>query len=142
MIQAVLATDDVTFHRTIRATLQATGQVTVAPWHSPDSLLPCVAVHRPDVILLDARSGRAEPLRNQLYVLRELALHQAFAVFVEPDDRAIAEVARSNGAAHVLTAGDNRRQLMRTVTLVAEGGRADRDPRSTVASCENSVRQS
>ncbi|MEU3054822.1 ANTAR domain-containing protein [Streptomyces griseus] len=137
MIQAVLATDDMTFHRTIRATLQATGEVAVAPWHAPDSLLPAVAAHRPDVILLDARSGRAEPLRNQLYVLRELALHRAFAVFVEPDDRAIAEVARGNGAAHVLTAEADGRQLMRTVALVAGAA-----PAPAVASCENSVRQS
>ncbi|MFJ6610048.1 hypothetical protein ACIQPT_07185 [Streptomyces sp. NPDC091289] len=132
MIQAVLATDGVAFHRTIRKTLQATGHVTLAPWHPPDSLLPCVAAHRPDVILLDARSGRAEPLRNQLYVLRELALHQAFAVFVSPGDRVTAEVAHRNGAAAVLTAGEDGGHLMRTVMLVAEGG--GRAPLPAVAS--------
>ncbi|MFE6701820.1 hypothetical protein [Streptomyces sp. NPDC057718] len=139
MIQAVLATDDVTFHRMIRATLQATGQVAVAPWHSPDLLLPCVAAHRPDVILLDARSGRAEPLRNQLYVLRELALHRAFAVFAEPGDRAIADVARDNGAPGILSAGATGRQLVRAVTLVAGTVRASLP---SPASCENPVRQS
>ncbi|MBM7052983.1 hypothetical protein [Streptomyces durocortorensis] len=117
MIQAVLATDDATFHGMIRATLRATGQVAVAPWHSPDLLLPCVAAHRPDVILLDARSGRAEPLRNQLYVLRESALHRAFAVF----------------------AGATGRQLVRAVALVAGTVRASLP---SPASCENPVRQS
>ncbi|MFE2290959.1 hypothetical protein [Streptomyces sp. NPDC059452] len=120
MIHALLATDDMTFHARVRARLEMTGAVTVTGWSCPDFVLPSVAAHRPDVILLDARTGRAEPLRNQLHVFRELALHQRFAVFADPGDTAIAEVARVHGATGLLAPGWSGRRLAAAVALVVD----------------------